>query len=73
MRSLNWNGRFTQEFEIYAEVTEALTETTFNDTATLSAHRFNIKVETLQKPEVIKPGLVYQALVSTKVCDLLQK
>ena len=61
---LMWNGRSSQKFEVHAEVTETLTEITLSDTAVFTAHRFNIKIETLQQPNLIKPGLSYEALVS---------
>ena len=62
--SNGWHQHANQTLEIYAEVTDAQTDSKFNDTALVDLVRSSIKVETLQKPEIIKPGLFYQALVS---------
>ena len=60
---LGWYGISDQQIEVFAEVSEAQTYDTFSDSARVSAVQSPIKVEVLQKPEVIKPGLLYQALV----------
>ena len=61
---LGWNGRSNQKISVFAEVTESQTSSTFNDTIQIDVVQTNIKIEVLQTPEVIKPGLLYQALVS---------
>ena len=72
LHDVGWQQNANQRLEIYAEVTEARTDSRFNDTASVDLVRSPIKVEALQKPEVIKPGLLYQALVSgLSECTLL--
>ena len=66
---IGWNGQSNGDIEIYAEVVETLTEAKANQTAMIKATRSKIKVEVLQKPEVAKPGLGYQALVSMQTCS----
>ena len=61
---LGWYGISDQQIEVFAEVFEVQTYDAFSDSARVSAVQSPIKVEVLQKPDVIKPGLLYQALVS---------
>ena len=69
---VGWQQNANQKLEIHAEVTEARTDSRFSDTALVDLVRSPIKVEALQKPEVIKPGLLYQALVrGLSECTLL--
>jgi len=55
---------FDEKLEVVAFVTETLTSITQNDTSMTDLKKDKFKLEVLAQPEVAKPGLKYNALVS---------
>ena len=68
MKEIAWPRNMDSKIEVFAEVTERLTDIKFTDTASFDIVRSKIKVDVLQKPEVIKPGLQYLAVVRLFFC-----
>ena len=73
MKEIVWPRNRDSKIEVFAVVTKMLTDIKFTDTASFDIVRSKIKVDVLQKPEVIKPGLQYLAVVRLfyRVCSTL--
>ena len=72
-RELSWNGNSDAKIKVTANVTETLTSYMAGETREIDVKQTKVKVEVLSKPQVVKPGLLYKALVSSIKITLKSK